>query len=288
MCSNHQYHDTVPQASTSNRLLKRVLAYIFLISIVCVFSSGLSILSSGIFQWIGKTRRSRASKQLPVAKYEKNLQRTLLQHLLETEYVIDRISMADIVEHHAEEQQEPTSDRPDAASRARSASNDSANSDAEICSICLDDFENGADIKVCRQPCVRACLWRWCSQIVVVCRSCHASTFSTWTVSTRGSNVGVDVAHSASKTRSLPVRPRLCSDSTIECLTDPMNQLEQLPAQPSGYSASLCRGSTRSCNRSRLVGVGTAIVPVVVLTNASCVYWSVGSHVLADAPRQLH
>lgn len=133
--------------STSNRLLKRALAYVFLISIVCVFSSGLSILSSAAFQWIGKTRRSRASKYLPIAKYEKNLQRSLLQHLLEADFVIDRIPMAEIDKLHR-----PSSVGDDDCATSsrdlRADSSDSTSAEPETCSICLDDFESGDDIKV--------------------------------------------------------------------------------------------------------------------------------------------
>jgi len=136
--------------STSNRLLKRALAYVFLISIVCVFSSGLSILSSAAFQWIGKTRRSRASKYLPIAKYEKNLQRSLLQHLLEADFVIDRIPMAEIDKLHRPSYvgEETPSDCSTQSRDTRADSSDSTSAEPETCSICLDDFESGDDIKV--------------------------------------------------------------------------------------------------------------------------------------------
>lgn len=174
--------DVVPQASTSNRLLKRVIAYIFLISIVCAFSSGLSLLSSAIFQWVGKTRRTRVAKQLPIAKYERNMQRTLLEHLLEDQFVLDRIPLAEIenVSHSGSHSHEPVLSTADAPANPRETENavdddddiylvkeeeqaqrskdesvadettyrSSADSDAETCPICLDDFEDGADVKV--------------------------------------------------------------------------------------------------------------------------------------------
>ncbi|KAG2786786.1 hypothetical protein PC129_g7812 [Phytophthora cactorum] len=168
----------LPQASTSNRLLKRVIAYIFLISIVCAFSSGLSLLSSAIFQWVGKTRRTRAAKQLPIAKYERNMQRALLEHLLEEQFVLDRISLAEIEnvsktsDRHTET--EPSFSTTEVVASAQETGNVVANDDinlekekqteepmtegityrastdteAETCPICLDDFEDGADVKV--------------------------------------------------------------------------------------------------------------------------------------------
>ncbi|CAH0481030.1 unnamed protein product [Peronospora belbahrii] len=171
----------LPQVSTSNRLLKRVIAYIFLISIVCAFSSGLSLLSSAIFQWIGKTRRTHVAKQLPIAKYERNMQRTLLEHLLVDRFVLDRIPFAAIenVTHrgdHSHTENEPDLSSVSPRETGSGVSNDddlhadkaeeltdlhkvksmtdettywsSADSDAETCPICLDDFEDGADVKV--------------------------------------------------------------------------------------------------------------------------------------------
>ncbi|KAI9912287.1 hypothetical protein PsorP6_009078 [Peronosclerospora sorghi] len=162
----------VPHPSTSNRMFKRVLAYIFLISIVCAFSSGLSMMSSVMFQWIGRTRRTRVAKQLPIAKYERNLQRTLLEHLLEDQFVLDRIPFP-VIEHvHQRETVLTTADA--SVSRRKTmhgvsendktfVSNENersrmitdeityqsvADSDAETCPICLDDFEDGADVKV--------------------------------------------------------------------------------------------------------------------------------------------
>jgi hypothetical protein len=167
----------VPQASTSNRLLKRVIAYIFLISIVCAFSSGLSLLSSAVFQWVGKTRRTRAAKQLPIAKYERNMQRTLLEHLLEDQFVLDRIPLAEIesVSSRDGDAQTPAAEEPapgGAAESGDAVSDDddiylekeeeqeqalaksgttyrsSSEAESETCPICLDDFEDGADVKV--------------------------------------------------------------------------------------------------------------------------------------------
>ncbi|KAG7386765.1 hypothetical protein PHYPSEUDO_015273 [Phytophthora pseudosyringae] len=177
----------LPQASTSNRLLKRVIAYIFLISIVCAFSSGLSLLSSAIFQWVGKTRRTHAAKQLPIAKYERNMQRTLLEHLLEDQFVLDRIPLAEIENvSKTSESHSHAADTEPASSTAEATANphetgdvvsdeddtylekekekmqlqkemkgedettyrSPADSDAETCPICLDDFEDGADVKV--------------------------------------------------------------------------------------------------------------------------------------------
>ncbi|KAG6975373.1 hypothetical protein JG688_00002444 [Phytophthora aleatoria] len=168
----------LPQASTSNRLLKRVIAYIFLISIVCAFSSGLSLLSSAIFQWVGKTRRTRAAKQLPIAKYERNMQRTLLEHLLEEQFVLDRISLAEIEnvsktsDRHTETESSFSTTEVVASAQETGnvVSNDDINlekeeqteepvtegityrastdTEAETCPICLDDFEDGADVKV--------------------------------------------------------------------------------------------------------------------------------------------
>lgn len=165
----------LPQASTSNRLLKRVIAYIFLISIVCAFSSGLSLLSSAIFQWVGKTRRTRAAKQLPIAKYERNMQRTLLEHLLEDQFVLDRIPLAEIAPvsspsevesqavlsteassspHEADQdiylkkEGDKTEDKTEDAMTDGVTYRSSSDSESETCPICLDDFEDGADVKV--------------------------------------------------------------------------------------------------------------------------------------------
>lgn len=169
----------LPQASTSNRLLKRVVAYVFLISIVCAFSSGLSLLSSAIFQWVGKTRRTHAAKQLPIAKYERNMQRTLLEHLLVDQFVLDRIPLAEIEnvssgnEHNHEVQNNATDTMTDPevedvsneteacagnheeqpVAQEESATDEttyksSTESESETCPICLDDFEDGADVKV--------------------------------------------------------------------------------------------------------------------------------------------
>ncbi|CEG36856.1 hypothetical protein L915_18630 [Plasmopara halstedii] len=139
----------LPQASTSNRLLKRVIAYI------CAFSSGLSLLSSAIFQWVSKSRRTRAAKKLPVAKYERNMQRTLLEHLLKDEYVLDRIflncttsedggSDAKICLENDKGIEMQKEDRVNSETTYRG----SADSDTETCPICLDDFEDGTDVKV--------------------------------------------------------------------------------------------------------------------------------------------
>ncbi|EEY64051.1 uncharacterized protein PITG_02571 [Phytophthora infestans T30-4] len=172
----------LPQASTSNRLLKRVIAYIFLISIVCAFSSGLSLLSSAIFQWVGRTRRTRAAKQLPIAKYERNMQRTLLEHLLEEQFVLDRIPLAEIEDvskssdrhtetepvfshteiptssqetGHAvsddiylEKEEEKETQQKEELQTDGVAYRSSTDLEAETCPICLDDFEDGADVKV--------------------------------------------------------------------------------------------------------------------------------------------
>ncbi|RQM16121.1 hypothetical protein DD237_004334 [Peronospora effusa] len=171
----------LPQATTSNRLLKRVIAYIFLISIVCALSSGLSLLSSAIFQYVGKSRRTRVAKQLPIAKYQRNMQRTLLKHLLEGQFVLDRISFAAIENvgrsvnlSHMEDEPVLSSASPRSTGNAVSNVDDvyintkeelieeekvksmadeithwsSVDSDAEICPICLDEFEDGADVKV--------------------------------------------------------------------------------------------------------------------------------------------
>ncbi|KAG7402044.1 hypothetical protein PHYBOEH_007258 [Phytophthora boehmeriae] len=183
--------ESMPQTSTSNRLLKRVVAYVFLISIVCAFSSGLSLLSSAIFQWVGRTRRTHAAKQLPIAKYERNMQRTLLEHLLVDQFVLDRIplaeieSVSDVNEHdHAQESSttdvttSPKMEKPNKADASVEHSeehpiekndtnagyNEGQSShktitdettrrsprelEAETCPICLDDFEDGADVKV--------------------------------------------------------------------------------------------------------------------------------------------
>lgn len=230
---------SVTQTSTSNRLFKRALAYVFLISVVCVFSSGLSILSSAVFQWIGKTRRSRASKHLPVAKYEKNLQRSLLQHLLEADFVLDRIPMAEIDKLHTSSTIPTENSKPSendvsmTISRVdRSQSADSSSGDSESCSICLDDFENGEDIKVCaaedklngdkasadQLPCLE-------------CRSFHANTSTTLIASIHGLNVAVAGAHCASAMPSPRVRcqfycslpMRLSDVDLIFCPCDTVN-----------------------------------------------------------------
>uniref|UniRef100_M4BE67 RING-type E3 ubiquitin transferase n=1 Tax=Hyaloperonospora arabidopsidis (strain Emoy2) TaxID=559515 RepID=M4BE67_HYAAE len=176
----------LPRPSTSNRWLKRVIAYIFLISIVCALSSGLGLLSSAIFQWVGKTRRSRVAKQLPVAKYEHNMQRTLLAHLLKSQFVVDRIPFTAIenvahfgCDNHPYADNDSAVVTADASASTNKmtqtvASGDncsieeegkhmqqenrlimdemtyqsSTDSDTETCSICLDDFEDGADVKV--------------------------------------------------------------------------------------------------------------------------------------------
>ncbi|GMF11792.1 unnamed protein product [Phytophthora lilii] len=142
-----------------------------------------------IFQWVDKTRRTHAAKQLPIAKYERNMQRTLLEHLLEDQFVLDRIPLAEIesvssADSHSHVRVENesafnTAATPASPHEVRGAVSDdeddiylekeeaeqpkpqenevvkeeityrsSTDSESETCPICLDDFEDGADVKV--------------------------------------------------------------------------------------------------------------------------------------------
>lgn len=167
----------VPSSKASNSLLKRVVAYVFLVSAVCVFSryalcsllaeppptilslstigkrshsrpyatsSGLSLISSAIFRFIGKRRRTRASRKLPVITYRPNLQQLLLQELLQEQNVIDHIALADLGcsydgdSGHVRESY--------GLDHTLASCHDY--SDEEACAICLDDFAVGVDVKV--------------------------------------------------------------------------------------------------------------------------------------------
>ncbi|GMF20590.1 unnamed protein product [Phytophthora fragariaefolia] len=117
------------------------------------------------------------------------MQRTLLEHLLEDQFVLDRIPLAEIenvssADNHAHSESEPAFSTAEAAASPRETENSasdhgggsddifikkeedqltateeslvqdastyrsSADSDSETCPICLDDFEDGADVKV--------------------------------------------------------------------------------------------------------------------------------------------
>lgn len=138
----------MPPNKPTYRLLKRIVAYIFLVSVVCVFSSGFSLLSSAIFAWIGSTRRTRAAKKLPVLKYTRHLQQRLLTQLAVEHTVMETIQLSD------GEEAEPVETICSHACAAPKCEDGDA-SDAEMCSICLDDFEANVDVKVgswCRVP----------------------------------------------------------------------------------------------------------------------------------------
>lgn len=159
----------MPASKSSNSLLKRIVAYVFLVSVVCVFSryrrarlavswlcwksgfnvcdfyysnSGLSLMSSAIFQFIGKRRRTRASRKLPVVEYRRNLQRRLLQQLLEQQNVIDHIPLDDDLSG------DEYDDHHHFSLAAMVGSSADVGGDEETCSICLDDFTTGVIVKV--------------------------------------------------------------------------------------------------------------------------------------------
>lgn len=137
----------MPPNKPTYRLLKRIVAYVFLVSVVCVFSSGFSLLSSAIFAWIGSTRRTRAAKKLPVMKYTRHLQQRLLTQLAVEHTVMETIHLSDAEETEPAESTCSHSCDPFTAPR----SEDGDASEAEMCSICLDDFEANVDVKV-RDP----------------------------------------------------------------------------------------------------------------------------------------
>lgn len=111
--------------------------------------SGLSLMSSAIFQLIGKRRRTRASRKLPVTAYRRNLQRRLLQQLLEQQNVIDHIPLDD--EGDEDDDDHRYHDHHHYPLAAMGGSTADGSSDEETCSICLDDFMMGVDVKVAAQ-----------------------------------------------------------------------------------------------------------------------------------------
>ncbi|TDH68836.1 hypothetical protein CCR75_000342 [Bremia lactucae] len=160
----------LPRASPSYRVLKLVVAFILSTSSVCTLSIGLSLLSSVLFQWVRKIRRTRVAKKLPIAKYERNMQRTLLEHLLKASIGLDRVALlktnnvSKIQQVHESKLRSTESRNSPHESKVAIADGEIcrenerkahellkdniADMDAEICTICLDDFEDGVDVKV--------------------------------------------------------------------------------------------------------------------------------------------
>ncbi|TYZ64991.1 hypothetical protein PybrP1_005783 [[Pythium] brassicae (nom. inval.)] len=168
----------LPSSKASNSLLKRVVAYVFLVSAVCVFSSGLSLISSAIFRFVGKQRRTRASRKLPVVAYRSNLQQLLLQELLHEQNVIDHIALADL---GCDYDGDDTHDGHvlHALDRTHASSGDF--SDEEACAICLDDFVSGVDVKVL--PCQHFyhihCIGPWLERQSSRCPLCKQDAVTT-------------------------------------------------------------------------------------------------------------
>lgn len=135
--------------------------------ILSISHSGLSLMSSAIFQFIGKRRRTRASRKLPVAAYRRNLQRRLLQQLLEQQNVIDHIPLDDGISGDEDDDLHHSDHHYSLA--AMDGSTADGGSDEETCSICLDDFMTGVDVKVTNdmsEPCGRLCGYEWLTELV--------------------------------------------------------------------------------------------------------------------------
>uniref|UniRef100_K3WUB1 RING-type domain-containing protein n=1 Tax=Globisporangium ultimum (strain ATCC 200006 / CBS 805.95 / DAOM BR144) TaxID=431595 RepID=K3WUB1_GLOUD len=162
-------HGELPNSKTTNSLLKRIVAYIFLVSVVCVFSSGLSLISSTMFQFIGKRRRTRASRKLPLARYQRDLQRMLLQQLVEEQHVIDHITLDDL------------GDDEEYDIAFGTIGSHEGCGDAEVCAICLEDFQVGHNVKVL--PCQHfyhvECIDPWLERQSSCCPLCKQDAIST-------------------------------------------------------------------------------------------------------------
>ncbi|KAF1329027.1 E3 ubiquitin-protein ligase, partial [Globisporangium splendens] len=130
--------------------------------------SGLSLISSTMFQFIGKRRRTRASRKLPITKYQRNLQRTLLQQLVEEQHVIDHITLDDLDDD----------EEYDIAFGAI-GSNEGCG-DNEMCAICLEDFQVGSNVKVL--PCQHfyhvECIDPWLERQSSCCPLCKQDAVS--------------------------------------------------------------------------------------------------------------
>lgn len=141
---------------------------------VC-FCSGLSLLSSAAFQFIGKRRRTRASRKLPTTKYRRNLQRTLLHQLVEEQNVIDRITFDESGEEDYAEEVVLGAMDDSVVSGADCCGDD------EMCSICLDEFQVGSNVKVL--PCQHfyhvACIDPWLERQSSRCPLCKQDAIST-------------------------------------------------------------------------------------------------------------
>lgn len=148
------------------------------------------------------------------------MQRTLLEHLLEDQFVLDRIPLAEIenvssAENHVQAVNGPEFSTADATASPRETGNSlsddgdvyvekrerlaeqdeeevvkdeityrsSVDSDSETCPICLDDFEDGADVKVL--PCQHFfhvdCINPWLERRSGRCPLCKQDAIATST-----------------------------------------------------------------------------------------------------------
>ncbi|KAJ0398614.1 hypothetical protein ATCC90586_007987 [Pythium insidiosum] len=159
----------LPKDKTQYRVLKRAVAYIFLVSAVCALSSGLSIISSFLFTRLGNAWRTRVTRRLPVMHYRPGLQRELLEHAAHDAHVLDRIYFDDDVE---------TTSHLGAAFDAHAST--SSLEPPESCSICLDDFEVGAALKVlpCQHSFHVECIDPWLETRSGCCPLCKQDAIS--------------------------------------------------------------------------------------------------------------
>ncbi|TMW64838.1 hypothetical protein Poli38472_009005 [Pythium oligandrum] len=131
----------MPQDRTKYRFWKRAVAYIFLVSVVCALSSGLSIISSFLFGFVGTLWRSRVTRKLPVIHYVPHLQAELLERALRDAHILDRIVLDD--DDGSTPETEGNTDNMSAA-----VDENEENTSGESCSICLDDFVVHDRVKV--------------------------------------------------------------------------------------------------------------------------------------------
>ncbi|DBA05005.1 TPA: hypothetical protein N0F65_007007 [Lagenidium giganteum] len=151
-------HGELPDEKSSGRVLKRVFAYAFLLSVICLCSSALSLLSSGLFRWITRVTRTRASNKLPIITYEKELRRVLMQaahaSTKQASTSSPKTPLVNLLEETAATtivtacagSDDPTALVADATSNP--VSTPCTDADVDVCSICLDDFELQERVKV--------------------------------------------------------------------------------------------------------------------------------------------
>ncbi|GLD93512.1 hypothetical protein PINS_up002104 [Pythium insidiosum] len=161
----------LPKDKTQYRVLKRAVAYIFLVSAVCALSSGLSIISSFLFTRLGNAWRTRVSRRLPVLHYHLGLQRELLEHAARDAHVLDRIYFDD---------DEDANPHLDADIDGHRLNGSESLEPPESCSICLDDFDVGVALKVL--PCQHCfhvdCIDPWLETRSGCCPLCKQDAIS--------------------------------------------------------------------------------------------------------------